>query len=266
MTLRTVTERLRSIQRKVGVEPDGLLGPSTLSALERELGLVPAPLAAVPSPPGVGLRLSEAGVKAIIRYEIGSDSYYNAYLRSPIWPGGDSGVTIGIGYDLGYQSEVDFKAHWADELTEGKLDRLAAVCGVTGLSARNKIDGLRDIRISLVRARRVFMKTSLRDYGTKTLRAYPGLDALEPDAQSAIVSLVYNRGTSMANRDSRREMRELRDHIRNADYAAIAQSLRDMKRIWAGRNLAGLLKRRDAEAAMVAGAQRSYSADEIVLV
>lgn len=266
MSLRTATERLRSIQRLLGVEPDGLLGPDTLTALELTLGLSPEAVVVAESITGMGLRLSEAGVNAIIRYEIGSDYYYNSRLRAPTWPGGDSGVTIGIGYDLGYQTQQDFKAHWAEELPAATVDRLAAVCGTTGRSASGRIESLQDISISLNRARRVFMKTSLPLYAEKTLRVYPGLADLEPDAQSALVSLVYNRGISMRNKDSRKEMRELREHVRNGDYDAIAGTMRDMKRLWAGRNLDGLLKRRDAEAAMVAGALRHYEADEIVVV
>ncbi|MEE4279097.1 MAG: hypothetical protein V2I82_11575 [Halieaceae bacterium] len=267
MSIRTPTERLRAIQRVVGVEPDGLLGPATLTALERALGLAPEPIVAKAEAARTGLRLSREGVDAIIRHEIGSDYYYNRHLRAPIWPGGDSGVTIGIGYDLGYQSEADFRAHWGDELPDGSLARLAAVCGKTGESARREIPKLRDISISLTRARRVFMKTSLPLYARKTHSAYPGIAELHPDAQSALVSLVYNRGTSMRNTDSRREMRELRDHVRTRDYGAMERALRSMKRLWAGRNLDGLLKRRDEEADMIARAASGAVDDgEVVMV
>lgn len=266
MSIRTSTERLRAIQNAVGVEPDGLLGPATLTALERALGLAPEPVVAAPAPARVGLRLSREGIDAIIRHEIGSDYYYNRHLRAPIWPGGDSGVTIGIGYDLGYQSEADFRAHWGDELTDGSLARLAAVCGKTGDPARREIPKLQDISISLNRARRVFMKTSLPLYARKTRSTYPGISELYPDAQSALVSLVYNRGTSMRNTDSRREMRELRDHVRSRDYAAMERAFRSMKRLWAGRNLDGLLKRRDDEAEMIARAARSYDDGDVVVV
>src|SRR5438067_11642326 len=30
------------------------------------------------------------------------------------WPGGESGVTIGIGYDLGFATSEQFKADWSD--------------------------------------------------------------------------------------------------------------------------------------------------------
>jgi len=266
MSVRTETERLRSIQTAIGVEPDGLLGPATLTALESALGIAPEATAVHQPPAGVGLRLSTAGINAIIRHEIGSDNHYNTRLRAPIWPGGDSGVTIGIGYDLGYQDVEDFRAHWGSELPDDTMDRLIAVCGKKGQAARAQIPHLQDISISLNRARRVFSKTSLPLYAKKTLRAYPGIADLHPDAQSAIVSLVYNRGTSMQNKDSRREMRELREHVRNQDYHAIEGALRSMKRLWAGRNLDGLLKRRDEEADMVAGSLRVYDPDEIVVV
>ncbi|MEM6485715.1 MAG: pesticin C-terminus-like muramidase [Pseudomonadota bacterium] len=264
MTLRTNTERLRAIQRTLRVEPDGVLGPDTLTAIEQFLELQQQASQAHTQGAQLGLRLSKPGINAIVRYEIGSDSYYQRRLRHPIWPGGDSGITIGVGYDLGFQTREDFRRDWADGLPSATADRLELACGRKGRRAKNSVHEFRDISISLNRARRVFARTSLPTYAAKTQDAYPGMKNLEPDAQSALVSLVYNRGASMRNLDSRREMRDIRVHVLDEDYAAIAGSIRSMKRIWAGRNLDGLLKRRDAEAAMVEGAKRPYDANEVV--
>ena len=40
----------------------------------------------------------------VINFESGGENYYNKYLKSVSWPGGASGLTIGIGADLGYMS------------------------------------------------------------------------------------------------------------------------------------------------------------------
>lgn len=266
MTTRTNTERIRAIQRHLKVEPDGQIGPDTLTAIEAALpdfAAHPAPQSA--SSVGLGLRLSKPGIAAIVRYEIGSDAYYQRYLRKPHWPGGDSGITIGIGYDLGYQTASKFHADWGELLPDRSLERLGRVVGKKGRAAKRVMDEVDDISISLNRARQVFTETNLPDYAKKTKRAYPGIEQLYPDAQSALVSLVFNRGTKMSG-SSRREMAAIKDQVANQDYEGIATSLELMKRLWEGRNLTGLLKRRDAEAKMVRESNRHYDADEIVLV
>ncbi len=264
MTMRTQTERLRAIQRELNVQPDGVLGAETLTALEQRLG-IGADTAAPPAPAGAGLRLTNRGIDAIVGYEIGSRNYYETRLRRPTWPGGDSGVTIGIGYDLGYQTPQKFEADWQADLPASSVARLRQVCGRTGSDGKRATADVDDISVSYNAAKAVFSRTSLLDYATKTARAFPGITELAPDVQSALVSLVFNRGAGMEG-DSRREMREIREHVAAGDCAAIADSMESMKRLWEGRNLDGLLKRRDAEAAMVRGAERHYDDDEIVLV
>jgi GH24 family phage-related lysozyme (muramidase) len=54
--------------------------------------------------------------------------------------------------------------------------------------------------------------------------------------------------------DRRREMRAIRDAVSKKDLQAIANQLRAMKRLWVGKNMDGLLKRRDAEADLVESA------------
>jgi GH24 family phage-related lysozyme (muramidase) len=51
--------------------------------------------------------------------------------------------------------------------------------------------------------------------------------------------------------DKRKEMRAIRELVKKKDYRGIAKELRAMKRIWEGKGANGLLRRRDAEAALV---------------
>ena len=46
-------------------------------------------------------------------------------------------------------------------------------------------------------------------------------------------------------------MRAIRDAVARQDLREIANQLRSMKRLWVGKNLDGLLRRRDAEAELV---------------
>ena len=54
--------------------------------------------------------------------------------------------------------------------------------------------------------------------------------------------------------DRRKEMRAIRGAVAEGDLQEIADQLRAMKRLWEGKGLDGLLKRRDAEADMVESA------------
>lgn len=171
------------------------------------------------------------------------------------WPGGESGVTIGIGYDLGFCTSDQFKSDWSDCLSTGDCDSLMKVIGLSGQKAKAQAGGLKTIRIQRSDAERVFMTRSVPKAQGETLSAFPGVDKLPPDAQGALVSLIYNRGPRMSDRDpnlqDRREMRAIRDAVTRGDLREIAAQLRSMKRLWQGKGLDGLLKRRDAEADLV---------------
>jgi GH24 family phage-related lysozyme (muramidase) len=166
------------------------------------------------------------------------------------WPGGASGITIGLGYDLGYESAGDFEKDWQVLLGAGDFTTLCQVVGLKGADAQAKASGLKTIKIKSADAEQVFLERSVPKYQALTQQAFPGVDALPADAQGALFSLVYNRGTSM-NGDSRKEMRAIRDAVPNGDLQEIANQLRAMKRLWVNKGLDGLLKRRDAEADLV---------------
>jgi GH24 family phage-related lysozyme (muramidase) len=177
------------------------------------------------------------------------------------WPGGASGITIGIGYDLGYVTADEFQQDWADILGPD-LNTLATVVGLKGTQAKAQASSVAKIKIKLTDAEKVFVERSAPNYAQQTAKAFPGVDALPADAQGALISLVYNRGTSMndsasSNNHNRSEMRAIRDIIANDGLSMndkltqIAAQLRSMKRLWEGQGMAGLLKRREAEAQLV---------------
>lgn len=200
-----------------------------------------------PDPP----RLSAQGYQLILDFEVGGgESYFARHLARPTWPGAASGVTIGVGYDLGYNSAAVIRADWID-LESAELERLAATAGRTGPGARQLARELRDILIGWNLAETVFQRVTLARFAALTARTFPGWAQLQPNAQAALVSLVFNRGSSLAG-GRRVEMRRIRDHVARRDYRAIALELRSMKRHWRGTDIeAGMLRRREAEAQLV---------------
>lgn len=179
---------------------------------------------------------------------------YEGLNQFAVWPGGASGITIGYGYDLGYVTREQFQTHWGAELRDSAARRLGEVVGLRGPQARDRAQSVSDIRIPRSMARKVFRLHSLPGAILQTARAFPGVDALPRDAQGALVSLVYNRGPAMSDQpgqDRRREMRAIRDAVSRGDLIEIAAQLRSMKRLWEGRGLDGLIRRREAEARLV---------------
>lgn len=172
------------------------------------------------------------------------------------WPGHASGITLGHGYDLGYCSRDQFLADWGGQLRPETLARLVEAIGLTGQRAKNRAPQFADIRISKKMADQIFVARSVPRMLHEAQLAFPGVERLPADAAGALVSLVYNRGGSMvdkAGQDNRREMRAIRDQCARprTDLRFIAAQLRSMKRLWIGKGVDGLIRRREAEAQLV---------------
>jgi hypothetical protein len=194
--------------------------------------------------------LSPKGLQLILDYEVGGgEAYYKRYLSRPTWPGGESGVTVGVGYDLGYTPRDRFQGDW-HALDDEVRDRLAATIGTKGVRARERTKEVKDIVIPWGMAFEVFQRRTLPFWIEQTKKAFPGVEALPWDVLGALTSLVFNRGPAMDG-ERRREMRNIRTAVQERDLEKIARNLRAMKRLWQGKGLPGLLKRREAEAEMV---------------
>jgi hypothetical protein len=191
-------------------------------------------------------------LKLLMDYEVGGgESYYNRYLSQFTWPGGASGPTIGIGIDCAYYSAIEL-ANIFSFLPKKQITLIQAASGKTGLSGKEYTKTLRDagIIVSWDQAKGIFEKTTWPKFANLAEKAFPSLDELCDDAYGAIVSLVFNRGSSMVG-DNRLEMRNIRVLVPKKDYKGIANEIRKMKRLWEGKSMDGLLKRREAEAKLV---------------
>ncbi len=70
--------------------------------------------------------ISKKSLEMIIQHEIGGRAYYDKKLQGPIWAGGESGVTIGFGFDMGYTTEKDLTS-FGSMLTMGLVGMLVAM-------------------------------------------------------------------------------------------------------------------------------------------
>ena len=201
--------------------------------------------------------LSKKSLDLILEFEVGGgENYYNKFLKNPAWPEGQSGVTIGVGYDLGYVNKAEFSEDWKD-LPKETFDRLYKVVGIKGYNAKNLIRGLKDITIPWDLALKVFNNKTVTKFWNLTKDTFPNFNNLPEDAKGGLVSLVFNRGNALEG-DRRREMKLIRDGMRITNtfdqkaLSFIANQIRNMKRIWAGGSIEkGMNRRRDAEAKLI---------------
>jgi hypothetical protein len=195
---------------------------------------------------------SPAALNLILEYEVGgTESYYNKYLTHPTWPGGASGTTLAIGVDCGYYTPDELRRifHF---LPSNQLTAVANASGKTGQSGKEYVTQIRPLNITVNwnQALEIFNTLTWPKFAKLTEQTFPGVDQLCDNVYGALVSLVFNRGSSL-NGTSRAEMRTIRELVPRKDYKGIAEELRSMKRIWEGKGLDGLIARREAEAKLV---------------
>ena len=189
--------------------------------------------------------------RLIIKHEVTSRQHYTRSLQSPVVPPLESGVTIGIGYDLGHTSAAQIRRDWQPHVTAAQLNLLVACAGLRGDRARNHLAStptLRAIVISWDRAVEVFYNAILPIHAANAVRVYRDLVRIHPIEQTAIVGSVFNRGADVSDTDRRREMRALITAIQNDDDTSMASHIRSTKRLWQNTNARGLLTRREEEA------------------
>ena len=249
-----------SIQIFLKIATNGVLGPETITRIENFLSIKLPPL-----PAGSSMRLSRKSMDMLIAFEVSSEAQYNKKYQKPIWPGGESGITIGIGYDLGFSDKVAISNAWKDYVSAADLAVLLSVAGLKGADAKNALAKTKSVIIDYHTALSVFFQTTLPVYARRTKNVYPGIEKLPPDAQGALLSLVYNRGESIAGA-SRAEMKNIVALVAAQNLSGIAKQIRNMKRLWEGKNLPGLLQRRDKEAAMVETASFNILSEDIIMI
>jgi len=194
--------------------------------------------------------ISKKSIEMIIKHEVGGRSVYEKRYQKPIWAGGDSGCTIGLGYDCGYETEKQFFSDWQG-LNLNYLNALRKVVGIKGEAVKSMMRGeILQVRIPYNFAYDVFVNKSLPKYYALTKAIYPEIDTLNEDTRGALVSMIYNRGNKLTG-DRRAEMRAIVDLVAKADYEGIADQIERSKRLWENVGLDGLVKRREEEADLI---------------
>ncbi len=197
-------------------------------------------------------KLSKDAYNLILKYEVGGGrNYYEKFLSKFTWPGGASGPTIAIGIDCAYYKPEELRNIF-NFLQAKEIEMICGASGKTGEAGKEYTKQLRKagIIVGWNEAVNIFENTTWLKFSMLSEKTFPGLRDLCDNAYGAIVSIVFNRGSSLKG-DSRLEMRNIKRLIAEKKYKNIASEIRKMKRLWIGKGLDGLLERREAEANLV---------------
>jgi uncharacterized protein (TIGR02594 family) len=213
----------------------------------RWLDLQPATTAEQPGGASSNTAISPASINLIVGFEVTDQATYNRSYQKPTWPQGASGVTVGIGYDLGYTSQATLQADWGGKLSQAMIGSLQTAIGVTGSAAGALAKQLANVVVPWTTAMEVFASRDVPKWVGIVERALPNTDRLSPDCLGALVSLAFNRGASFGKQGDRySEMQAIKDCMTTKNFSGIPPQVRNMKRLWP--SMRGLQDRREQEA------------------
>lgn len=195
------------------------------------------------------MRISQAAFDLIVREEVSSKAYYERHYQHPEWPGGASGVTIGIGYDLGYASVEKIRTDWSKHCDAGMLAYMCRCAGVHGDAAKTLLGEVKTfILIPWDAAIDVFANRDVPQWTAAVISRVPKAGELSDTCLGVQVSIAYNRGAAGFDLSGDRytEMRQMKAHIQGGFLPQVADDIRSMKRLWPA--VKGLRDRRDHEA------------------
>ncbi|MFA6080524.1 MAG: hypothetical protein WC753_03550 [Candidatus Gracilibacteria bacterium] len=188
--------------------------------------------------------------------------YGTNYPGSP-----QSGFTIGYGYDLRFNTPTDVEKDWGGKIDKKYIDVLKSYCGKAfsfdgAKKLQNELEavgGFKNFRSAIDTAKGPVLKEiTLPKFIAQTKHIYPQIVNLQTPAQTALVSLVYNRGPALSG-SGRGEMQEIQDLLKTLPnyssrpgdfYKKLAQLFEKMnqtKSSWPR----GLKRRRNEEAALI---------------
>lgn len=160
------------------------------------------------------------------------------------WPGGQSGVTLDPGVDLGYIDQTIFNELYSDKMDANQLADAIRVSGYHGEDARRKLSRTRHLkkfRISREDAEDIFPYVA-DEYWNKTVERWPDIITAPPCVHTAVLSVTYNRGPE------NRHLKILDQFIESEDWEGLGTALTQMQQ---NHKLPGIRKRRRLEGELV---------------
>lgn len=165
------------------------------------------------------------GFRGDIEFVHSLEDYRGA--KSVYWPGGNSGVTLRPGVDLGYADPGLVQDLYLRFLTTQEWRAVQGSFGIRGPSAKQHIRTnryLRRIKITYEQGT-VLFPLAAKPYWDQIIERFPALLApnVPGGAHTALLSLAYNRGPW------NRGLAGLEDNIQNQDWLGLADEIGAMQ-------------------------------------
>lgn len=193
-------------------------------------------------------RGSQASFDLIILEEVSSKARYERDYQRPIWPGVQSGPTVGIGYDLGHTAPSLIRSDWITYLPADMVEVMASCSGHTKDAGKRKTaEVVSRIMVPWDAGMKCFRDKVLPRWENDVAKILPNFSSLPPTCRGVLTSLAYNRGPGVFvnDGDRYREGRAIKAHMAARSFSLIPAELESMARLWTE---SGLKARRKREA------------------
>ncbi len=228
------TERaVKAFQKDRGLTMDGIVGPKTWDALIC----------------GKGGNLIDLKVSCLLPGFRGDLSWVHAregYAGGAYWPGGESGVTLDPGIDLGYASPMLVEQLYKGLISPEQYDAVKRVFGVKGGKAKEALsvcDELKSIRIKKSQSDDLFPHAAA-PYWRAIVKRFATLSNSDTPSSvhTVLLSLSYNRGAG------NRALDILRKPLEEKKWLGLAKLIGAMQQ---DHKISGIRKRRRMESELI---------------
>jgi hypothetical protein len=199
------------------------------------------------------MTIDPKAVSFILAQEDGDQVYYEKTEEHWDWPEGQSGPTVGAGYDCGYTTKEQCIADWKGIVDDHTLYNMLEGVGLKGTAAHIFVMNNRtDVTVTWAQAVRQFTERELPKQETQGRKTLANWDLLSGLSAGALLSVGYNRGWNgfLSNLPRFRELASIRTYMAQGRWVLISAAIAQMVRLWP--NEAGLRRRRVLEAQMFA--------------
>ncbi|WP_162932526.1 pesticin C-terminus-like muramidase [Solimonas sp. K1W22B-7] len=209
-------DEVKELQERLGLEQQGTYGPKTLAAVKKYV---------------VGDEFSRINAELKTRIDFNSILEYEGLSLEgyvPDIPDGQSGVTIGVGFDVGQFSKAEIKAFGFPEVLTKKLLPYAGLKLADATAKLEETGGLKvtvqEVRDITFAVKKKFARDVAAKYDEARIESVPKFANLTPAQQTVVFSRFFHQGRSFTKK---KNAAAWWSGVTTGKWADVQSSLRD---------------------------------------